>query len=58
MIATFIKHFFIVYFLKLDVKEAKTIEDHPQWDFSEDEEGKENPKDNDDNEYATEDDDD
>jgi len=40
--------------IKLDVQEAKEIEEHPQWDISEDEEEK--AEDSEESEYATDDD--
>ncbi|XP_005098508.1 translocation protein SEC63 homolog isoform X2 [Aplysia californica] len=46
--------------IKLDVKEAKVIEDHPQWDISEDEDEKdkdnEDETEDDDSDYSSEDD--
>lgn len=39
--------------LKLDVKKAQDIEEHPQWNFTDEEDAKEEDKEDDD-EYATE----
>lgn len=48
--------------LQLDVKEAKIVKDHPQWDISDDEEDKanndEDTEEEEDSDYSSEDDDD
>ena len=45
----------LFYLFQLDVKEAKVIEDHPQWDISDDEEEKEyNDNISEDSDYSTE----
>ena len=38
---TFIVHLFAIMFSQLDVKEAKKVESHPQWEITDDEEEKE-----------------
>jgi len=43
--------------VKLEVKPAKKIEEHPQWNFSDDEEAKPGIFDDNDDEYNTESDD-
>lgn len=45
------------FMVQLDVKEAKVVEDHPQWDISEDEEDKDKDNDEeteDDSDYSSE----
>lgn len=49
--------FDVIQNIKLDVKEAKTIEDHPQWNFSDEEGDDDAPNKQDDDEYGTDEDD-
>ena len=46
--------FDIIQNIKLDVHEAKKIEEHPQWNFTDEETNKNGEEDEVDDEYATE----
>lgn len=51
-----VKTMLISILFQLDVKEAKIVEDHPQWELSDDEE-KEQEEESEDSDYSTEEED-